>query len=1256
MNSNIYYKIAKWGNVQLYKYEDVTQVELYRDNPGRPGIVISDVIFSAGLHKISFNLELDFKENDAIFYTSDSDKKNKKYLVNGNNVITILVEKYCSLNLYFLIDNPSDGSNYKISNILIEKQIVKLENKLNYYLNSLQVFSLLYDQSNECVGTYLKNKYNLCDCYHFRNACLFVLPYDIKTIKNHRGKVYVYAEKSKYLEELKINKIHFIELKDEDILTEKKKSQNYTINKNEEVKKSNDFINGKLEELFNVANKLSRLANSNNKLNLSTNSNEKIFLKETIDSNSHKLQIDNDTKYLSTNLSNKKISDEPTNKLINESMNKNLIYNESPNNSQTYEELSNESEKVLFSGYVKLKEKISYDDNIQNIDSSSNALKIDIKKTDSTLYQVMIYDYKSSSNSISKCYIIENTNDGKSKISLIPCSEILPFLDINYVFVDTNRYMRQFALVMYNEAEPFTVKNTIVCDADPIKMRKECIDLKTKYFDTTKIFYENKEKKYDVLCILDEFSSDCFSHEVNLTHVTKDNINRINVNNYDFFLCESAWHGYNHDWTGYFVSIDRQQNLVLKTFIENLTIPKIFYNKEDPIHFEKFKLFASLFNKDNDLIITTDSGMVNNYKELGCKNIEYFPFCCQPLIHNPINRIDNNKIIFPCTWYATSFLERCDYMRDMIDTYSRTEKLDIFDRQYLFNKLTMQCDDPVLVKSRETYRFPKEYEHLIRGQLSYYQVLDSYKKYGIVMNANTITDSETMFSRRVIEAMACGCSVITNKSTGMKKILEKVYIEYNTKFGKKLLEDKVYRNKIQYIGHTIVMKNYTYDKLIKLIESNIFATQAWKISKLKKKSIVIVYLYKNEILNKKMFNMFSKYDILPQDIMKDYSYQKIECDYFFIVGDWFNYSDDYVENSIIPFSFANIEVSGKACYISSIIYSNLLNGEKNTIVGENEENKFTNQLHPFTTVFKYDCHSEILNGNVYNNVILLLRNIKPSLSYSYYKYDFVDSGQFCKSFFIDDITFLNNGSNVENKQNAIIMCNWKRTDRIRKILYNLSNQTNENFIFCIWNNNEEATNELLKYLKAIRVKFQIIMYDSKINIGGFGRFLLAKYVTEKFNVENIMFFDDDQDIPIEFVEDYSNNVTMSKALNFFGRKFIKDKPYCVTDEEFNLVKDKSNECVTSVLIGECYDYGGTGGMCVKSFIFTNNNLFDIPLKYLYCEDIWLSYLENTKYNIKIIKSGMNITTIKDSLDQCTGLWNTKNEFLYFLRNSCGWNV
>lgn len=897
--------------------------------------------------------------------------------------------------------------------------------------------------------------------------------------------------------------------------------------------------------------------------------------------------------------------------------------------------------------FTILDENLSLKENMENVLKSKNAINICMEKGKSNLYKIVIYDYKSLSNSISKCYIVEDTNDKKSKISLIPYSNISPNLDINYLFIDINRYLRNFTVVIYNPNDTISIGNYKVTDVSANNMRTECINLQTKYLESIKIYLNNKIKKYNVLCILDEFSSECFSYELNLTHLTKDNIKTIDPNNYDFFLCESAWHGYNGCWSGSLIGIDRIPNVLLKTFITNLTIPKVFYGKEDPIKFSSFKDCAKYFNKHDDLIITTDIGIVGEYKKLGCKNVTFFPFCCQPIIHNPINRVDNDNIIFPCSWYGASYPERCIYMKDMIDRFISTDKLDIYDRQYLFNKLTMQTDDQVVAKFRGHYCFPDEYVDIIKGQLSYHQVLDAYKNYGIVMNANTITDSDTMFSRRVIEAFACGCSIITNKSSGMQNMFGEAYIEYGDPNSIKLMNNKDFRNKIQYMGHCKVMNEYTYSKMIDEIEKNIYRTNPTKINIQKSKTILIIYLYRNSIKKTHTLDKLSNYAVITQEITKPFTAKCTTYDYIFIMGDWFEYDEKYVTNSLIPFNFADIRVTGKGCYL-----------QQNLLIGENLENRFTNSLHPFSLIIKGEELNNILEGNIFNNVISFLRNIKSDLSYSYYRYDFKDDGTFCSSFDINSVNEIsgNNLSSLKKCKNFVIMCNWKRTYRIKQILYNLSLQDTKDFVFCIWNNNNEDANELTKLLETTKVDFQIATYNSQINIGGFGRFLMAKYVTENCSAENILFFDDDQEIPRQFVSDYSNRINNNITLNFFGRKFVKGRPYCEIDKDGKLNYELSNKCIENVNNGGEFLYGGTGGKCLKAFVFNDKILYTIPIKFLYCEDLWLSWIVKTQYNMKIIKSGIQIKTIGDKLDQCTGLWNIKIEFLEFLRKQLKWDV
>ena len=147
-------------------------------------------------------------------------------------------------------------------------------------------------------------------------------------------------------------------------------------------------------------------------------------------------------------------------------------------------------------------------------------------------------------------------------------SEVHKHLDINYLFIDTKRYPSDCSLlIVSSEDDIINFSRATVIKADPNHMRIECINMKTKYDKPDSTQKIDKKKGNKVICIMDEFSSECFSYELELTHLTKDNIETINQYDYDFFLCESAWHGYNGDWSGRLTNFDKNSDLKLKNFM-----------------------------------------------------------------------------------------------------------------------------------------------------------------------------------------------------------------------------------------------------------------------------------------------------------------------------------------------------------------------------------------------------------------------------------------------------------------------------------------------------------------------------------------------------------------------------------------------------------------------------------------------------------------------------------------------------------------
>ncbi|MEK8227730.1 hypothetical protein NKG05_18920 [Oerskovia sp. M15] len=80
-------------------------------------------------------------------------------------------------------------------------------------------------------------------------------------------------------------------------------------------------------------------------------------------------------------------------------------------------------------------------------------------------------------------------------------------------------------------------------------------------------------------------------------------------------------------------SAPRPAFIELVTFCREQGIPTVFWNKEDPVHFEDFLESAALF----DRVCTTDVNRVPDYVErLGHDRVSVLPFAAQPAIHNPV--------------------------------------------------------------------------------------------------------------------------------------------------------------------------------------------------------------------------------------------------------------------------------------------------------------------------------------------------------------------------------------------------------------------------------------------------------------------------------------------------------------------------------------------------------------------------------------------------------------------------------------------
>ncbi|BAW93535.1 glycosyl transferase family protein [Actinomyces sp. Chiba101] len=228
----------------------------------------------------------------------------------------------------------------------------------------------------------------------------------------------------------------------------------------------------------------------------------------------------------------------------------------------------------------------------------------------------------------------------------------------------------------------------------------------------------------------------------------------------DLIFVESAWHGNDDAWI-YQVLGDSAPSKGLRALIAAARaagIPTVFWNKEDPAHYDDAIATAALF----DHVYTTDSTLVPRYRaELGHDRVGVLPFAAQPSIHNPIRLtgpdgrpVERRGIAFAGMYFAHKYPERREQMDILLgaaaDAGRRTGHDLVIYSRYL-------GDD-------DRYQFPAPHDAAVRGSLDYVQMLAAYRAHQVFLNVNSVVTSPSMMARRIFEITACGTPVVTMPS------------------------------------------------------------------------------------------------------------------------------------------------------------------------------------------------------------------------------------------------------------------------------------------------------------------------------------------------------------------------------------------------------------------------------------------------------------------------------------------------------------
>ncbi len=503
------------------------------------------------------------------------------------------------------------------------------------------------------------------------------------------------------------------------------------------------------------------------------------------------------------------------------------------------------------------------------------------------------------------------------------------------------------------------------------------------------------KKDYIIACVLDEFSYKSFKYEANFIQLDPDNWEETIVREKPhLLLVESAWKGKDLQWRKKIGGLHIVKDNTLRDLVnwcKDHNIPTVFWNKEDPSNFDHFIEAAKYF----DFVFTTDFNSITRYKDiLGHDRIFVLPFAAQPRLHNPINRNKEKleKVAFAGTWYNQKHESRRKDLQVLL-TPALDYELHIYDRMF--------------ENKHKNYLFPEIYQPCIKGFLTYDEMIPTYKKYRVFLNVNSVSESPTMFSRRVFELLACGTSVISSYSLGIEELFPGLvkmcrYEADTRQYLQELLYDEEYRDRLALQAQREVFGKHTYKhRLERMLDSIGFNSQKDVSPGVSIISICSSEDMLNQVMENYLRQNYSHKEliiILPNDeiclrawkqknhisqniitlhlsvntLTEEELYRALKIAKFPYVS-FFNANDYYAPNFLVDllyaFDYTDAGVVGKCSYYSTI-------GDTLTINNAKLENQYVDYLwgsaivvkkelfdrinYNCSSFFEYNCFSETI--------------------------------------------------------------------------------------------------------------------------------------------------------------------------------------------------------------------------------------------------------------------------------------------------------
>ena len=317
--------------------------------------------------------------------------------------------------------------------------------------------------------------------------------------------------------------------------------------------------------------------------------------------------------------------------------------------------------------------------------------------------------------------------------------------------------------------------------------------------------------------ILDEFSLFCWKNEFQVVSPTPDNWKQVlEGTSIDFLFVESAHAGNGGAWRSRLNKTDSVDPALseMLNWCKEHRIPTVFWNKEDPAHFDDFITTASLF----DYIFTTDSDMVEKYREIAPEAVVgVMPFAAQPAIHNPARNQPNmpgirdqrwqrGDIAFAGTYFNHKYPERRQQLDLLLEAAATAASKNGFNF----------CIFSRLGNVDKRYRFPKQMRRYIVGSLPPERMLSANKEHKVFLNVNSVVTSPSMCARRLFELPASGAAVVTTPSPATTNffspdaLTEVQSVEEATATITTLINSPEYREKVVHRAQRTIWNQHCY--------------------------------------------------------------------------------------------------------------------------------------------------------------------------------------------------------------------------------------------------------------------------------------------------------------------------------------------------------------------------------------------------------------------------------------------------------------